>query len=172
MPRSLSARRSGLSVAAAVVLLTACGGSDDDPAASPTGSSASETSATESAGAAGSQFCTEAADLQDEIAATFTGQSGPDALPTVLRSAAEDIRQMEPPAELAADWTSFGDGIEQLAAAAAQVDFTDPEAVAAFQAQVPGLGAGFGEASVNVDTYLSEECGLGGDGAEPAAPTG
>ena len=173
MRRSLTVCRSGLSAAAALVLLTACGGSDGDDAASPaSSSSAAETSASEeSAGAADSEFCTDAADLQDQISSTFTGQSDPNTLPTVLQSAAEQIRQIEPPAELEADWTTFGDGIEQVAAAAAQVDFNDPNAVTAFQQQVGGLQASFGEAFTNVGNYLSEECGIGTDAVDPAAPT-
>lgn len=173
MRPSLTACRSGLSVAAALVLLTACGGSDGDDAAASSGSSSSaaETSAEESAGAADSEFCTDAAALQEQISSTFTGQSDPNTLPTVLQGAVEQIRQIEPPAELEADWTTFGDGIEQVASAAAQVDFNDQNAVAAFQQQIAGLQANFGEAFTNVDTYLSEECGIGTEGAEPAAPT-
>ena len=175
MPRSLTVCRSGLSVAAAVVLLTACGGSDGEDSASSESSastsSAAESSAAESGGASDSEFCTEAADLQERISSTFTGQSDPNTLPTVLSAAADQIRELEPPAELAADWTTFGDGIEQVAAAASAVDFNDPNAVAGFQQEIAGLQAGFGEAFTNVDTYLSEECGIGTDAADPAAPT-
>ena len=168
--------RSGLSVAAAVVLLTACGGSDGEDSASSesgaAGSSAAETPSESPGGATDSEFCADAADLQDQIGSTFTGQSDPNTLPTVLQSAVEQIRQVEPPAELEADWTLFGDGIEQVAAAAAEVDFNDQNAVTAFQQEIAGLQADFGEAFTNVDTYLGEECGIGTEGADPAAPTG
>lgn len=174
MARSLPVWRSGLSVTAAVVLLTACGGSDgDDPAASESsaaGSSAAESSAGE-AGAADSEFCAEAADLQQQIGSTFSGQSDPNTLPTVLQDAVERIRQMEAPAELEADWATFGDGIEQVAAAAADVDFNDQNAVAGFQEEIAGLETNFGEAFTNVDTYLTQECGIGVEATEPAAPT-
>ncbi|SOD94456.1 hypothetical protein [Blastococcus haudaquaticus] len=171
MRRSLTVCRSGLSLAAAVVLLTACGGSDGEDAASSESSEASSSAAETSAGASDSEFCTEAADLQEQISSTFTGQSDPNTLPTVLSAAAEQIREIEPPAELEADWTTFGDGIEQVAEAASAVDFNDPNAVAGFQQEIAGLQAGFGEAFTNVDTYLSEECGIGTDATDPAAPT-
>ncbi len=72
MRRTLSVCRSGLAAAAAVVLLTACGGSDGDDSASEssatTSSSASETTEN-SAPQADSEFCTEAAAIQERVAA-------------------------------------------------------------------------------------------------------
>ena len=53
----------------------------------------------------------------------------------MLQEAATQIRAIEPPDELADDWTSFADGIEEIAKAA-QVDFHDQAAVAKFQQQV------------------------------------
>jgi len=170
MRRTLSVCRSGLSVAAAVVLLTACGGSDDDNAASSE-SSASSSSAAESTGEQrNSEFCAQAAEVQEQVTSTFTGESDPNTLPTVLQEAVDDIRGIEPPAELESDWTAFADGIERIAQAA-QVDLNDPEAVARFQAEVSGLQQEFGESFDNVGAYLSTECGLSADATGSAAPS-
>jgi ABC-type phosphate transport system substrate-binding protein len=170
MRRTLTVCRHGLSVAAAVALLTACGGSGDSNSAasesSPTGSSASESSAD----AAGSEFCTQAAAVQERVAATFNGQSDPSTLPTTLQEAAKEIRAVDPPEELKSDWTGFADGIEQIAAAA-RVDFNDPNAVAAFQQKVADLQQQYGPAFSNVEKYLSEKCGLGGTPSGSAAPS-
>ncbi len=175
MRRTLSACRGGLSLAAAVVLLTACGGSDDESASSESSasssSSAAGSSAAETTGAqADSEFCSQAAEVQERVTSTFTGETDPSALPTVLQEAVTQIRGIEPPAELEADWTAFADGIERIAQAA-QVDFNDPNAVAQFQAEVSGLQQEFGASFDNVGAYLTNECGLSADPTGSAAPT-
>jgi hypothetical protein len=162
--------RTGLSAAAALVLLTACGGSgngkSDSAASSAPTTSASETSAD----AAGSQFCTEAAAVQQRVGATFSGGSDPASLPKVLQEAATQIRAIEPPDELADDWTSFADGIEEIAKAA-QVDFNDQAAVATFQQQVGQLQQKYGAAFTDVQKYLTDQCGFSESPTETSAPT-
>lgn len=166
MRRSLA--RSGLSLTA-VVLLSACGGSDEGSSAS--GPSETSSSAAESsAGSADSEFCTDAAAIQERVGSTLTDQSDPAALPQALQEAAAEIRAVDAPPEIAADWNSLADGVEQIAAAFAAVDFNDPNALATFQEQVEGLQAQLGTASTNVETYLRDECGLDTEG-EPAAPS-
>jgi hypothetical protein len=145
--------RAGLSAAAALVLLTACGGSGN-----------------EKSDAAGSQFCTEAAAVQQRVGATFSGGSDPASLPKVLQEAATQIRAIEPPDELAADWTSFADGIEEIAKAA-QVDFNDQAAVATFQQQVGQLQQKYGAAFTDVQKYLTDQCGFSESPTETSAPT-
>lgn len=170
MRTSLRLCRTGLSAAAALVLLTACGGSGDEKSDSAA-SSAPTTSASEtSADAAGSQFCTEAAAVQQRIGATFSGGSDPASLPKVLQEAATQIRAIEPPAELADDWTSFADGIEEIAKAA-QVDFNDQAAVATFQQQVGQLQQKYGAAFTDVQKYLTDQCGFSESPTETSAPT-
>lgn len=168
MRRTLSACRTGLSVAAAVVLLSACGGSDEGGSAA--GSSETESSAPESsAGSADSQFCTDAAEIQERVGSTLSDQSDPTALPQALQDAAAEIRAVEPPPEIAADWASLADGVEQIATAFGSIDFNDPNALATFQEQVGQLEAQLGTASTNVETYLRDECGI--DTGDPAAPS-
>lgn len=170
MRTSLRLCRTGLSAAAALVLLTACGGSGDKKSDSAA-SSAPTTSASEtSADAAGSQFCTEAAAVQQRIGATFSGGSDPASLPKVLQEAATQIRAIEPPDELSDDWTSFADGIEEIAKAA-QVDFHDQAAVAKFQQQVGQLQQQYGAAFTNVQKYLTDKCGFSESPTATSAPT-
>jgi uncharacterized alpha-E superfamily protein len=169
MLRSLPIVRTGLSVAAALVLLTACGGSDKGNSASSStkaGSSASETSAQ----AAGSEFCTKAAAIQSSVTSAVTDQSNPASIQQGLQAAVTQIRAIDPPSEIASDWSALADGVEKLAAAFANVDFNDQAAVASFQQTATQLETQLSGASTNVEKYLSEKCGLTLS-TESAAPT-
>jgi hypothetical protein len=166
MRRILPACRTGLSVVAAVVLLTACGGSDGNEAAP----SASRSSAASSAPQADSEFCTEAASIQERIGATFD-ESDPSSLSQVLREGAAEIRAIEAPPEIADDWNTLADGFEQIATALADVDLNDPAAQQSLQAQLGQLQTELTTASANVQKYLTEECGIELDPSETAAPT-
>ena len=158
--------RRSLVAAAVVVLLTACGGSDEDDAASGDPTPSETTAPT-----AGSEFCTQAAGIQALIAAPFGGETDRAILPEVLQEAAAEIRAIEPPPELASDWSAFTDGVDQIAGAA-QIDFDDPAAVATFQQQAAAVQQQYGAAFTNVTTYLTEECGLVEAPTETSAPTG
>ena len=169
MRRLFPACRTGLSVAAAVVLLSACGGSDEDGSAAS--GSGAESSATESsAGAAGSKFCTEAAGIQEKVGASFDEQD-PASLGVALQEGAAEIRNIEPPAEIAADWNALADGLDQIAAAFTEVDLTDPAAQQALGQKIAELQGPLDSASTNVETYLRDECGLELDSGESAAPS-
>jgi hypothetical protein len=169
MRRTLPAFRTGLSVAAAVVLLSACGGSDEGGSASST--TEAESSASESAaGASGSEFCTEAAAVQERVGASFDEQD-PASLGVALQEGAAEIRGIEPPAEIAADWNALADGLDQIAAAFAEVDLTDPAAQQALGAKIAELQGPLDTAGTNVETYLRDECGLELDSGESAAPS-
>jgi hypothetical protein len=171
MRRTLTVCRSGLSAAAALVLLTACGSSEGKESAASESSASSSSAAGTSAGESNSEFCTQAAGVQEQLSSTFDGGSDPNSLPPALRDAADTVRSIEPPAALKSDWTTFADGIEQVAAAA-QGDLNDPNVVAALQQRLEGLQQEFGTAFTNVDTYLRDECGIAPAGTDPAAPTG
>jgi hypothetical protein len=173
MRRTVPACRSGFSIVAAAVLLTACGGSDDSasPGSSASSSSAATSSARSSASAADSQFCRDAAAVEQHVGAATSGESDPSSLTTVLDQVVQEIRGIEPPAELESDWRSFADGIEQIAVAA-NVDLNDPAAVATFQQKVAALEQQYGTAFSKVQTYLADTCGLTGQTTAPASPTG
>jgi hypothetical protein len=166
MRRTLTVCRNGLSVAAAAVLLTACGGSGNDNSAS-TSSSASGTSAD----AASSEFCTQAADALSQVEPAFTGQGGdPASLAPALQQAADKVRAIDPPSDIAADWTALADGIEQFAQAFAEVNVNDPASASALQQRATELLGQVSTSATNVQTYLAEKCGLGAP-TETASPT-
>jgi hypothetical protein len=164
MGRTLTACRTGLSVAAAVALLSACGGSDSNDAAS-------RSSAESSAPQADSAFCREAATIQERIDATLSARSDSSALPQALQQAANDIRNIEPPAEIAEDWEALAGGLEQIAEAFGSIDFNDPSALPSFQEQMGQLQTELGTASTNVRTYLADECGIEFEPTQTASPT-
>jgi hypothetical protein len=175
MHRTLSLCRSGLAAAAAVVLLTACGGSDDDTTAAESTSSSSSSSASETpentAPQADSEFCTQAAAIQERIAASFTGQTAEGSLGDLFTQISQEVQAVEPPAELADDWAAFGAGVDEIAAIS-QIDFNDQAAVAQWQQQVLQIQSQYGTAFTNVETYLATQCGItDGEATESASPT-
>ncbi|TYP87877.1 hypothetical protein [Blastococcus xanthinilyticus] len=174
MRRSLL--RSGVLPAAAVlVLLAGCGGSDDEAStAAPEETSASETTAsetTESEEPTGSEFCTEAASIQERINGSAAAAGDPSQLPQIFREAAEEIRAIEAPSELEQDWGALADGAEQFATTLEDVDLTDPNALATLQEQLAPLEQQLTSASTNVQNYLVEECDMEMPAEESAPAT-
>ncbi len=163
----------GLAVSAAAVLLTACGGDDggDDAAESsaPT-TSAAPSSEPEEAPEADSEFCTQSRELLDGLGAAFTDPSDPTSVEGTFEEA---FRSVEPPAEIEDDWAALGDGLQEYAAALAELDETDPESVAAFQQRTSSLQGELTTAATNVESYLNEQCGIDTDqeSTESSAPT-
>lgn len=156
-------------MAAALVLLTACSGSTNDTAASSStesGSSASETSAAKG----GSEFCTKAAAIASSVGAAVTDRSDPASIKQALDAAVTQIRGIDPPSEIASDWAALATGVEQLATAFANVDFTDEAAVASFEQTASSLESRLSGASTNVENYLRDTCGITAP-SESAAPT-
>jgi hypothetical protein len=161
----------GVSATAAVLLLTACGGSDEGGSASETTAASSSSAPAETTSAApeaDSEFCTQAADFGQSISSSFSGTEDPAEAEAQIRQAAEEIRSIEPPAEIADDWTALADGFESLAeTVGGATSANDPEAAAELQAQLQGLQ----EAGTNVQTYLQQECGIDTGTSESAAPS-
>src|SRR3954471_9450262 len=103
MRRNSLVSRAGLSLIAAVVLLTGCSGSGKDDSASSSSKASSSASRT-SAQAAGSEFCTKAAEALSEVEPAFTGQgSDPSGLAPALQQAADKVRSIHPPSEISDD---------------------------------------------------------------------
>ncbi|MGY1721538.1 hypothetical protein [Blastococcus sp. SYSU DS0533] len=175
MRRSLL--RSGLLPAAtALALLAGCGGSDgeDTTASDATTSSAAssapeETSAPGTSAAAGSEFCTEAAGIRERLTGSATAGNPAD-LPQLFRDAAQEIREIEAPEELATSWSALADGAEQIATTLQDIDLSDPNALTTLQERLAPLEQELGQASDDVERYLVEECGLALP-TEETAPT-
>jgi hypothetical protein len=149
--------RAALAGAAVAALLAGCGG-DDSPADSAADSAGSSTSAAaEGTSAASGDFCTQAATLDERVDAALSDL--PDDDPSVadaFRQLSTELRGLEPPEAISADWEALSSGLDRMAQAFADLDLTDPDSLA-------GLDAAEGElstASSNVEGYLRDECGI------------
>jgi hypothetical protein len=162
-------------LSAALLLLAGCGGSDDDSSASTASSSAtsgstsssSSPSATSSGGSSGpagsaeeaAAFCSEAVSLEDSVnAAVGQASSDPTQLAPALQQLADQYAGVDAPPEIAGDWGTLVDGIQQLAGAAQGIDFTDPSAAEQLQASLGGLEDQLTTATTNVSAYASANC--------------
>jgi hypothetical protein len=172
MRRSLTMCRNGVAVAASLVLLTACSGSDDggDSTSADSTSSSSESSAGGDVDADTARFCAEAASIQDSVGDTLSDPTQQGSLAEAMQQAADAIRGIDPPEEIAADWATLADGADQIAAVFADLDPNDPAALEELQTQLGGLTAELEGASANIEAYLADECGITPE-PDPAAPT-
>jgi hypothetical protein len=165
MRSSLLAR--GVSATASILLLTACGGGSDEDSASPTSSSAASSSAAETtseAPEASSEFCSQAEDFGNEISSSFES-TDPQQLTDNLKKAADGVRAIEPPDEIADDWQALADGLEKVAGTLEGADPNDPQVAAKVQSDLQAIQ----EPATNVETYLQEQCGI--DTSESASPS-
>ncbi len=158
--------RAAVAAAAAVVLLTACGGDGGDPASDATPTpSAAETGATGTGDAGtgsasgGEEFCAQAAGLDERVDEALSGiGDGDPSVTDAFRRVAEELRAVEAPAPIAADWEALAGGLDRMADAFTDLDVTDPGSLTALE-DVEGQ---LSTASENVDAYLRDECGIGG----------
>jgi hypothetical protein len=163
----------GVSVTAAVLLMSACGGSSDDDAASGTTSAASSSAPAETsseAPEADSEFCTEAAQINERIT-TSLSEADSASLSDNLTTISGEISAVEPPAEIADDWNTLADALGQAAGALEGVDLTDPDQAAQAQAELGELQTQLGDAGTNVEAYLRDECGIDTEGTGTASDT-
>jgi hypothetical protein len=136
----------GLVAAGAVVVAGGCSDADDDSASSDSGGGSGE-------------FC----DTFEQLVADASSEdSDPDA-------ARETLENLEPPSEIEAEWNQY----LPVVLRAEDVDTSDPEAVAQFQAE-QSEAAPAGQA---VNQYLAEDCGIesettGAEGADTGGGTG
>jgi hypothetical protein len=171
MRRTLTLCRTGLAGAAAVVMLTACGGGDsNDSASSSASQTTSSSSSSSSAAAADTEFCQQASSLDEDLAG-LTAAEDPSQLAPALQQVSQRLHQLTPPAEIESDWNSLVGAIDQLAQAAGTTDFTDQQQAAAFAQTATQLESQLGPASTNVESYLSNQCGIDTDSTDSAAPT-
>ncbi|GHE08530.1 hypothetical protein [Klenkia taihuensis] len=149
--------------AAALLVLPACGGSSDDTGSAATSSSSSSAAATtgSSAAADDSEFCQQAqAALDANNQAVTDAQSDPSQLSSILTQATDQLEAVTPPEAIAGDWQTLVDAGRQLADATAGVDLTTPEGQQQVAGTLQQIGATVEPASANVQSYLSENCGI------------
>jgi hypothetical protein len=138
-------------VAVGVLALSACGGDDDDTAdddkTDETDDNDTSSSIEATGPAADTPFCQQAVGL-------FDG--------TETSAALDAAQGIEPPAELAADWQSWIEGIEKLEDSGAPVDTSDPAAAAEYEKIF--------RSAEKVLAYIGTECGAPGF-APPSSDT-
>ena len=172
MRRTLTLCRAGMAGAAAVVLLTACGGGDagESAPASPAKPADESVAASSPASGADDPFCAEAAAVEEQVTTALTGVADdPVALVQALTATAGQVRAVQAPAEIAADWNALAGGLEQLAAVFTTLDLDDPNALATLEEQVGQIESGLAGSGTNVENYLRAECGMEPDVADPGA---
>jgi hypothetical protein len=145
--------RGGVAGAAAVLLLTACGGSGDwDP--ENTGAAAESTAAGESDAAGAGDFCSQAAGIDERVDSALAGMGdGDPSLADAFTQIATELRGITAPDAISAEWAAMAAGLDRMAAALADLDLTDLGALDRAEGNLT-------EAGEDVETYLSEECGL------------
>jgi hypothetical protein len=135
-------------MAAGTLILGACGGDDD--------SASGDDAAAAQGGGGGSseEFCSTITDL---MAASTSEGADPQA-------ARERVANLDPPAEIADEWAQYMD----LMQASAELDPDDPEAQAQYQQQVDATN----EASLVVNDYLTNQCGISDGGSSDSGSDG
>ncbi|MGY1738143.1 MULTISPECIES: hypothetical protein [unclassified Geodermatophilus] len=161
MRQQLRPVRAGVAAVLGVVLLASCsgddGGSGDGGSAADTPATSSPAEDTAEDTAAGEDFCARAADLDQRVEDALAEVEGDASLPEVFRQLGEEMRDVDPPEEIAADWETMQAGLDRMADAVADLDLTDGDSVAALEE----AGSGLDTASANVEAYLRDECGIG-----------
>jgi hypothetical protein len=171
MRRALVLSCAGPAVAA-VVLLAGCGGSGSTASASSTTAAASSHAASSSAPLARTPFCQESTKTLTELAPAFTSsESDPTKLGAILQKAAAQVRAIQPPAAIAADWKTLADSLDQFASSYSGVDPRNPASASAFAARNTTLMGSLSAAAGHVETYLSTNCGLTAPTTVPVAPS-
>lgn len=154
--RDLHLFRVGVAGAATVVLLAACGDGGSSGADSPgtTRAAGQGEEATTGDGVAG--FCDRAAGIDERVDAALDGAEDDPSLAEVFRTIADDLRAVEAPEPITADWEAMAAGLDRMADAFGQVDVTDLDSLEVLDRAEGDLT----EVSSTVDAYLSDECGL------------
>jgi hypothetical protein len=148
--RNRTAGRAGVAAAGVVLLLAGCG--SGDPRSGAAGTPAAETTAPPG----DADFCDQAAAIDDRVDAAVSDLGNDASIPDVLRELTVELRAVEAPAPIAAEWETLAGGLERMADAIADGDITDPTTLDALDAAERDL-SGAGD---RVDTYLREECGI------------
>jgi hypothetical protein len=142
--------------ATAVVLLTACAGDGGDPADDSAGQAGRAASGSTTAAGA-DEFCHRAAGIDGRVDDALADLDDGDAsLSAAFHQIAVELRGITAPAAISSDWAAMAAGLDRMADALADVDLTDLDSLESLD----GAEGDLTSSSHDVDTYLSEECGL------------
>jgi hypothetical protein len=160
-------------VLAAAVLLAGCGGGGSATSAASTTTAASSSAPSSSAPPlAQTPFCRQSSAALAELAPAFSSnESDPAKLAPILQKAADQVRAIQPPDAIAADWKTLADSLARFASSYKDVNPQDPASASAFAQRTTTLLASLGTAAGHVETYLATNCGLTAPTTLPAAPS-
>jgi hypothetical protein len=132
-----------------VLLLAGCGsgGSRSDAAA---------TTAAATAPSGGADFCSQAAAIDDRVNAAVSKLPGDASIADSFRQLTTELRAIQAPAPIAADWETMAGGLQRMGDAISNIDITDPATLKALDDASSALSS----ASDRVDTYLHDQCGI------------
>jgi hypothetical protein len=151
----------GLCSVAAVLLLAGCSGGSGSKNSAASDTSAATTSAAPRTTVAESAFCTSATDAFTRLSPAFSGSSGnPAALAPVLQRAEAEIRAIQPPAELAADWTKLADVLHSFAGVYAGLHNQAEASASAFAQRNAQLLGQLTPVATHIQDYVAKNCDL------------
>ena len=103
-------------------------------------------------------FCTQAAGMDERVDSALSDLEGNDPSVTdAFRQIATELRGIDAPDAIRSDWEAMAAGLDRMADAFADIDdITDMDALESLDRAEGDLTT----ASTNVETYLSDECGL------------
>jgi hypothetical protein len=166
-------RRAGAAIALIVVMFAGCGGDGDDPGASATEPDA-ETSAptavpsedTSTEAPAGDGFCAEVEGIRDRLEnlEALPDVADPEAAVQNLEESVEALRSVDPPAEIAEDWSTVTEACDDVVTSLRNLDMNDPETLGQqledLADQMEQQSTAIDEAGTRIDQYLNDECGI------------
>jgi hypothetical protein len=165
-------RHAGVALALTVLVgLAGCGGDDEDPgggtAATGDGSVVPTTEPTDDSGTPDDEgFCAEVEQIRDRLENLDSLPDAPDPEAAIgaIEESIDALRSVDPPAEIAEDWSTVTEAFEGTATGLRDLDLSDPEVLAQqledLAARMEQQSAEIEEAGTRIDQYLSDECGI------------
>jgi hypothetical protein len=167
-------RRAGVGLALIVVALAGCGGDDDGQtagsAAADTGAAAPTTEPSDDSPAAATGddegFCAEVEAAGDELQSLGQGPDFTDVedAANALRQSRDTLQSIEPPAEIADDWSTVISYFDAAVTSFEDLDFSDPVKLEQQLEELTTVleqgSADLEKAGTRIDAYLKDECGI------------
>lgn len=157
--------RAGVGVMLAVVLLTGCGG-DDEPGAAGSEATPTLEPTEDTSTATAEDFCADIETVKDRLEnlENIPDVADPQAAVDTLEESVDALRSVDPPAEIAEDWSTVVGAFEDITTSLRNLDTGDPAALAEqledLSAQMEKQSAAIEEAGTRIDQYLNDECGI------------
>jgi hypothetical protein len=151
MTRTLMLCRLGLAGAATVAVLTACTTSGETNTASS--NSAARTSSN-------AVFCDQARNFADEIGGAVNSLTHQNPNTSkLIRQILSELESIKPPADIATDWQTTLNDLQQMGEAVASVNLTDQQSLAQLEQRAAPLKQELSTSGQRIADYLRTKCG-------------